>query len=90
MAVAATVFAGCKENIVEVSKSGLQLTITADDSYVDKVVKSESAVDFSNFVVSIEKKDGKYKCELWELITAMPERGSLCRIYCAVLWAAPR
>lgn len=63
MAVAATVFAGCKENIVEVSKSGLQLTITADDSYVDKVVKSESAVDFSNFVVSIEKKDGKYTKE---------------------------
>lgn len=63
MAVAATVFAGCKENIVEVSKSGLQLTITADDSYVDKVVKSESAVDFSNFVVSIEKKDGKYSNE---------------------------
>ncbi len=63
MAVAATVFAGCKENIVEVSNSGLQLTITADDSYVDKVVKSESAVDFSNFVVSIEKKDGKYTKE---------------------------
>lgn len=63
MAVAATVFAGCKENIVEVSKSGLQLTITADGSYVDKVVKSESAVDFSNFVVSIEKKDGKYTKE---------------------------
>lgn len=63
MAVAATVFAGCEENIVEVSKSGLQLTITADDSYVDKVVKSESAVDFSNFVVSIEKKDGKYTKE---------------------------
>lgn len=63
MAVAATVLAGCKENIVEVSKSGLQLTITADDSYVDKVVKSESAVDFSNFVVSIEKKDGKYSNE---------------------------
>lgn len=63
MAVAATVFAGCKENIVEVSKSGLQLTITADDSFVDKVVKSESAVDFSNFVVSIEKKDGKYTKE---------------------------
>lgn len=63
MAVAATVFAGCKENIVEVSRSGLQLTITADDSFVDKVVKSESAVDFSNFVVSIEKKDGKYTKE---------------------------
>lgn len=63
MAVAATVLAGCKENIVEVSKSGLQLTITADDSFVDKVVKSESAVDFSNFVVSIEKKDGKYTKE---------------------------
>ena len=63
MAVAATVFAGCKENIVEVSKSGLQLTITADGSFVDKVVKSESAVDFSNFVVSIEKKDGKYTKE---------------------------
>lgn len=63
MAVAATVLAGCKENIVEVSKSGLQLTITADDSFVDKVVKSESAVDFSNFVVSIEKKDGKYSNE---------------------------
>lgn len=63
MAAAAMMFAGCKENIVEVTKSGLQLTISADDSYVDKVVKSESAVDFSNFVVSIEKKDGKYSKE---------------------------
>lgn len=55
---AAMMFAGCGKEIVE-SPAGLQLKLATDDSFVEKVVKSESAVDVNTFVVNLEKKDGK-------------------------------
>lgn len=55
---AAMLFAGCGQEIVE-SPAGLQLKLATDDSFVEKVVKSESAVDVNTFVVNLEKKDGK-------------------------------
>ncbi len=60
LAAAAMMFAGCKEKIVEETKSGLQLKITAEGTYVDKVVKSSASVDVNEFVVNVEKKDGKF------------------------------
>ncbi len=57
---AATMLAGCKDPIQEVGNTGLQLKISAEGTYVDKVVKSSSAVDVNEFIVSVEKKDGKY------------------------------
>ena len=54
---AAAMFAGCKETPVELV-SGLHLSVSADGTFVDKVVKSESAIDVNDFVVTIEKKDG--------------------------------
>ena len=57
LVAAAAMFAGCKEVPVEVP-TGLHLSVSADGSFVDKVVKSESAIDINAFVVTIEKKDG--------------------------------
>ena len=54
---AAAMFAGCKETPV-VLPTGLSLSVSADGTFVDKVVKSESSVDVNTFVVTIEKKDG--------------------------------
>ena len=55
----AALTAGCKETQVEM-QSGLQLKISADDTSVDKIVKSGSSVDLNSFLVTIEKKDGKF------------------------------
>lgn len=55
----AIMFAGCKEKTVE-TRSGMSLKVTAEGSYVDKVVKSGSSVDVNSFAVCVEKKDGKY------------------------------
>lgn len=60
LAAATMVFAGCKEELVEETPTGLQLKITAEGTYVDKVVKSAESVDINAFIVSIEKKDGKF------------------------------
>ena len=60
MAAATMIFAGCRENIVEETPTGLQLKITAEGTYVDKVVKSAESVDINAFIVSVEKKDGKF------------------------------
>lgn len=60
MAAAAMMFAGCKEKLVEEGPTGLQLKISAEGTYVDKVVKSSESVDINAFIVSVEKKDGKY------------------------------
>ena len=57
LVAASAMFAGCKEVPVEVP-TGLHLSVSADGSFVDKVVKSESAIDINAFVVTIEKKDG--------------------------------
>ena len=54
---AAAMFAGCKETPV-VLPTGLSLSLSADGTFVDKVVKSESAIDVNTFIVTIEKKDG--------------------------------
>lgn len=54
---AAAMFAGCKETPV-VLPTGLSLSLSADVTFVDKVVKSESAIDVNTFIVTIEKKDG--------------------------------
>lgn len=59
LAAAAMVFAGCKK-ITEEGQTGLQLKISAEGTYVDKVVKSAESVDINAFIVSIEKKDGKF------------------------------
>ena len=60
LAAATMVFAGCKEKISDQVQTGLQLRISAEGTYVDKVVKSSSSVDVSEFIVSVQKKDGKY------------------------------
>ena len=60
MAAAAMMFAGCNEPIQEPAPTGLQLKISADGTFVDKVVKSSSYVDINEFIVSIQKKDGKF------------------------------
>ncbi len=54
------VLAGCKEKLVDAGQTGLQLKISAEGTYVDKVVKSSSSVDVNEFLVSVEKKDGRY------------------------------
>lgn len=63
LAVVAMVFAGCEE-VQETTKTGLQLKITTDGSFVDKVVKSDVSVDINSFVVDIVKKDGKSSLSL--------------------------
>ena len=40
LAAAAMAFAGCKEKPVELGPTGLQLKISAEGNYVDKVVKA--------------------------------------------------
>lgn len=55
---AAMMFAGCGKEIVE-SPAGLQLKVTADGESIDKIVKSESAIDVNTFEINLEKKDGK-------------------------------
>ena len=60
MAAATMLFAGCKEELVEETPTGLQLKISAEGTYVDKVVKSSSSVNVNEFIVTIEKKDGKF------------------------------
>lgn len=57
---AAAMLAGCKEPVQEVGNTGLQLKISAEGTYVDKMVKSSSVVDVNEFIVSVEKKDGKF------------------------------
>lgn len=56
---AAMVFAGCEEKPVETLPTGLQLRVSADGASVDKIVKSESSIEVNDFVINIEKKDGK-------------------------------
>ena len=63
LTAAAMVFAGCKEQSAEVGKTGLRLKISAKGTYVDKVVKSSGNVNVDDFVVLIEKKDGKFSGE---------------------------
>lgn len=60
LAAVAMTFAGCKEEPVEVGPTGLELKISAEGSYIDKVVKSSESVDINGFIVSVEKKDGKF------------------------------
>lgn len=60
LAAAAMVSAGCKEKLVDEGPTGLQLKISAEGTYVDKVVKSAESVDINSFTVTIEKKDGKF------------------------------
>ena len=60
LAAAAMAFAGCKEKPVELGPTGLQLKISAEGNYVDKVVKSSESIDINTFIVSVEKKDGKF------------------------------
>ena len=61
LAAAAMMFAGCNEKLSNEGKAGgLQLNIKAEGTYVDKVVKSSESVDVNDFVISVEKKDGKY------------------------------
>ena len=60
LAAAAMLFAGCKEKPVEVGPTGLQLKISAEGNYVDKVVKSSESIDIASFIVSVDKKDGKF------------------------------
>lgn len=64
LAVVAMVFAGCGKEVQETTKTGLQLKITTDGSFVDKVVKSDVSVDINNFVINIVKKDGKSSLSL--------------------------
>lgn len=61
LAVAAIMSAGCKEKLSDEGRTGgLQLKIKAEGTYVDKIVKSSESVDLNDFVISVEKKDGKY------------------------------
>lgn len=60
MAATAMVFVSCKEDLVEETPTGLQLKISAEGTYVDKVVKSAESVNIDAFIVSVEKKDGKF------------------------------
>ena len=60
LAAATMLFAGCEQNNVDEAQTGLQLKITAEGTYVDKVVKSSPSVNVDEFIVSIEKKDGKF------------------------------
>ena len=62
----AALTAGCKETQVEM-QSGLQLKISADDTSVDKIVKSGSSVDLNSFLVTIEKKDGKFELKVLQI-----------------------
>lgn len=57
--MAAAVFAGCKKVTPELP-TGLQLQVTTDDTFVDKIVKSAATVDINTFSVEIVKKDGKF------------------------------
>ena len=60
LAAVTMLFAGCEQNNVDEVKTGLQLKITAEGTYVDKVVKSSSSVNVNEFIVTIGKKDGKF------------------------------
>lgn len=60
LAAAAMISAGCENNIVDAGQTGLQLKISAEGTYVDKIVKSSADVNVDEFVVSIQKKDGKF------------------------------
>lgn len=57
--LAAAVLTGCKEVAPELP-TGLQLKVTTDDTFVDKIVKSSASVDINTFSVEIVKKDGKF------------------------------
>jgi hypothetical protein len=57
--LAAAVLTGCKKVTPELP-TGLQLKVTTDDTFVDKIVKSGASVDISTFSVEIVKKDGKF------------------------------
>jgi hypothetical protein len=57
--LAAAVLTGCKEVTPELP-TGLQLKVTTDDTFVDKIVKSGASVDINTFSVEIVKKDGKF------------------------------
>jgi hypothetical protein len=57
--LAAAVLTGCKEVTPELP-TGLQLKVTTDDTFVDKIVKSSASVDINTFSVEIVKKDGKF------------------------------
>lgn len=61
LAAASMMFAGCNEKLSNEGKTGgLQLKIKAEGTYVDKVVKSSESVDINDFVISVDKKDGKF------------------------------
>ena len=57
--LAAAVLTGCKKVTPELP-TGLQLKVTTDDTFVDKIVKSGASVDINTFSVEIVKKDGKF------------------------------
>ena len=60
VAIATMILSGCRKNVIE-TQSGLQLKISAEQNgYVDKVVKSQTGVDVNTFIVTIDKKDGKF------------------------------
>ena len=57
--MAVAVSAGCKKVTPELP-TGLQLQVSTDDTFVDKIVKSAASVDINTFNVEIVKKDGKF------------------------------
>ena len=57
--LAAAVLTGCKKVTPELP-TGLQLKVTTDDTFVDKIVKSGASADINTFSVEIVKKDGKF------------------------------
>lgn len=63
LAVVAIVSAGCAKE-PETAVTGLQLNISTDGSYVDKVVKSDAGFDFSTLKIDIIKKDDKISLSL--------------------------